>query len=106
MRHKLALMLLSGLLMVIPFYGACNVNEVVSGNQQKLLLAYSEHQMDCLSKEEVSSTIRLLSGTNSGSVRARELFFNTAGRSPKCREQAIASVMQAMDKPNLDISKD
>ena len=56
----------------------------------------------CLTEDQVSDAIRKLSGQIQVD-QARATFLTTARRSSNCRRHVIAAIMNAMDKPNLDI---
>lgn len=56
----------------------------------------------CLTEDQVSDAINKLSGQVQV-AQARNIFMTAARRSSDCRRHVIAALMNAMDKPNLDI---
>jgi len=60
----------------------------------------------CLTEEELSSKVLSLSEPYSKAQETASFLRESARQSRTCRQQIIASVMKAMDKPHLDISRD
>ena len=59
----------------------------------------------CVSDSEVAMAVRTLShGRYEDQQKAMALLKAEAGRSTMCRKQVIASVMSAMDQPNVDLT--
>ena len=56
----------------------------------------------CLTEDQVSDAISKLSGQIQV-AQARNIFLTAARRSSDCRRRVITALMNAMDKPNLDI---
>jgi len=56
----------------------------------------------CLTDDQISDAIRKLSGQIQVD-QGRNIFLIAARRSSNCRRHVIAAIMNAMDKPNLDI---
>ena len=60
----------------------------------------------CLAEDQVAKTVVSLSCDYDEAQSAQDLLRQSAKRSSACRKQTIAAVMKAMDKPDLDISRD
>jgi HEAT repeat protein len=60
----------------------------------------------CLSDDQLARRIISLSRNSNEAQDTQQLFREKARESSACRQQIIAAVIAAMDKPNLDISRD
>ncbi|HEX7771256.1 MAG TPA: hypothetical protein VF435_02475, partial [Pyrinomonadaceae bacterium] len=60
----------------------------------------------CISDAELANAVVSLSGQYDEAQVAQRLLRQSAKRSSACRRQVVAAVMGAMNKPNLDISRD
>jgi len=60
----------------------------------------------CLSDRALSNAVLSLSKDYDEAQNAGRQLRNFSKRSERCRQQVISAVMKAMDKPNLDITKD
>lgn len=60
----------------------------------------------CLPDDQLANAIISLSGQYDTAQTAQRLLRQTSSRSSLCRRQVIAAVMNAMDRPELDISRD
>jgi HEAT repeat protein len=62
----------------------------------------------CLPELEVSTAVQELAtaGNYAKLDQAKKLLLTNARRSPECRKQVIAALMNAMDKANLDLVRD
>jgi hypothetical protein len=65
-----------------------------------------EVAVQCLSDAQLAEAIISLSRDYDTAQTAQSLLRQTSKRSSACRQQVIAAVMKAMDKPDLDISRD
>jgi len=83
-------------------------HETGSANRHESSISEAACGTGCLAEGDVSIAVQKLSSAQSQSEedRARELLLDNARRSPRCREQVIAALMSAMDKPNLDFRRD
>ncbi len=68
----------------------------------------AEEAIRCLPESDVSNALQRLSFGKSESEagQAQELLINETKRSPACRDQVVAVIMSAMDKPNVDFTRD
>jgi hypothetical protein len=60
----------------------------------------------CGASNEIAQAVISLSRQYDEAQVAQRLLRQSAKRSSACRQQVVAAVMEAMDKPNLDISRD
>ena len=60
---------------------------------------------ECLSPGVLTNAIKQLSESYDEAQRAHTTFIKAAGKSARCRQQIISSIMQVMDKPGLDIRR-
>ena len=60
----------------------------------------------CVSDDELAKAVVSLSREYPEAQVAQRLLRRSAKRSSACRRQVVAAVMEAMNKPNLDISRD
>jgi len=60
----------------------------------------------CLTDDQLAKAVILLSGNFNEAQVAQQLLREKASKSSACRQRIIAAVMKAMDRPNLDISRD
>lgn len=60
----------------------------------------------CLTDDQLAKAVVSLSSSYDEARIAQRLLRQTAKRSSTCRQQIVAAVMKAMDKPDLDISRD
>jgi len=62
----------------------------------------------CVSKEDLAAAIKSLSSplNDAKLTQVRQVIFDNAKRSEKCRTQVVTALMTAMDKPNLDFEHD
>lgn len=60
----------------------------------------------CLTDDELAKAVVSLSSNYNEAQVAQQLLREKANESSACRLRIIAAVMKAMDKPNLDISRD
>lgn len=65
-------------------------------------------QRSCLSKDELTRTVQVLSSraTYTELESAKQRLLANANRSPECRGEVIAGLIQAMDKPEFDTLRD
>src|ERR1700752_4168580 len=61
--------------------------------------------LPCLADDQLAKAVISLSSNYNEAQAAQQLLREKARKSSACREQIIAAVMTAMDKPNLDISR-
>jgi len=60
----------------------------------------------CLTEDQLAKAVQSLSQAYNEAQMAQRLLRQSSRRSSTCRKQIIAAVMKAMDKPDLDISRD
>jgi hypothetical protein len=60
----------------------------------------------CLTADQLAEAVHLLSRDYNQAQVGQRLLRQSSRRSSTCRQQIIAAVMKAMDKPDLDISRD
>jgi hypothetical protein len=60
----------------------------------------------CLTEDQLRKAVFSLSGDYNQAVAAQRLLRQASKRSVTCRRRIIAAVMNAMNKPNLDIRRD
>lgn len=60
----------------------------------------------CLTDDQPGKAVRSLSRAYNEAQAAQRLLRQSSKRSSTCRKQIIAAVMNAMDRPDLDISSD
>ena len=60
---------------------------------------------ECLSPDVLKNSIKLLGESYNEAQRAHATLIKAAGKSARCRQQIISSIMEAMDKPGLDIRR-
>lgn len=65
-------------------------------------------QRSCLSKEELTRTVQVLSSraTYTELESAKQRLLKNANRSAQCREEVIAGLIEAMDKPEFNVLRD
>lgn len=59
----------------------------------------------CLSPDVVTNALKRLSQSDDEAQRAHDTFIKAAGKSARCKQQIVSLIMQAMDKPGLDIRR-
>ena len=60
----------------------------------------------CLTDDQLASAVISLSREYDRAQAAQRLLRQSSKRSSECRQQVVAAVMNAMDRPDLDISRD
>lgn len=60
----------------------------------------------CLTADQLAKAVHSLSQSYNDAREGQRLLRQSSRRSSTCRQQIIAAVMKAMDKPGLDISRD
>jgi HEAT repeat protein len=60
----------------------------------------------CLTDDQLAKAIISLSGQYDKAQAAQHLLRQSSSRSSECRQQVVDAVMNAMDRPDLDISRD
>ena len=60
---------------------------------------------ECLPPGVLTNELKRLSESYDEAQRARSTFINAAGKSAQCKQQIVSLIMQAMDKPGLDIRR-
>lgn len=60
---------------------------------------------ECLSSGVLTNALKQLSESNDEVQRAHNTFIKAAGKSAGCKQQIVSLIMQAMDKPGLDIRR-
>jgi hypothetical protein len=102
MKFALALVLCIGFLLIMRF----GVMRTVGGSSHEPSMVASS--IACLPEVDVLSALQKLSSARSQEEadRARGTLLAEASRSSRCRKELIAATMRAMDKPNLDLSRD
>lgn len=68
-------------------------------------LRRSPQASECLSPDVLTNALKQLSESYNEAQRAHTTFLKAAGKSARCKEQIVSSIMQAMDKPGLDIRR-
>ena len=68
--------------------------------------AHQKGFLPCLTDDQMAKAIISLSSNYDEAQVAQELLREKARESLACRQQVTAAVIKAMDKPNLDISRD
>jgi HEAT repeat protein len=61
---------------------------------------------ECLERDVLTNALTQLSGSYDEAQRARATFLRAADKSAHCKQQIVSSIMKAMDKPGLDITRD
>jgi HEAT repeat protein len=98
MRNRVKLLVCFGFILVL-----CNLGSSVGvGTPKKPIRSRGT----CLSEDKLAHAVLSLSADYSKAQEASHLLRESSRRSSTCREKIIAAVMRAMDKPNLDISRD
>ena len=60
---------------------------------------------ECLGLDVLTNALTQLSGSYEEAQTARATFLRAANKSADCKQQIVSSIMKAMDKPGLDISR-
>ena len=60
----------------------------------------------CLAPDVLTNALTQLSGSYDDAQRARATFLRAASKSARCKRQIVSSLMKAMDRPGLDITRD
>jgi hypothetical protein len=60
---------------------------------------------ECLSPGVLTNALKQLSESYDEAQRAHTTFIKAASKSARCKQQIVSSIMQAMDKPGLDIRR-
>ncbi len=103
MKSGLALMLCIGFVIVMPCCDARSATDLVQSRQPGLLdFEAGFRTSSCLTQGDVLNSLRRLSSAKSQpeADEARQLLLNESNSSPACRNQVIAAIMEAMNKPN------
>ena len=96
------------LLILIPFAEFCSDNLNRPRDRKDISTFTSDYDHECRDKSENIRTAvqRLASGEYSQIGLARNTLLGHAKHSAACRKAVITSIMESMDKPNLDFEKD
>lgn len=101
MKVETTLIVFVGVLTVILFGATKGTNDSNLNSQRQRAVAEGHNEMRCLPEAEVLGTLRKISEASSQSEadQGRNVVLEL-GRSPKCRDATISSIMKYMDQPN------
>lgn len=103
MKLKTVLTIFAALPVIVSFGSIGYPGGIGTTSRHEPSKAQVDSSKGCLAEDEVSDAIRKLSGQIEVD-QARKKFLRAARRSPGCRQQVIAAITSAMDKPNLNIT--
>jgi hypothetical protein len=105
MKSKTAWILCAGFSVILLFVVTGIGNHSGKSNRHEPVMV--EPGSDCLAEGEVLNDVQKLSGGRySDFEQVRELFLKDAERSPRCRENIIAALMNAMKESDPDYKRD
>jgi hypothetical protein len=111
MRRKTALLLFAGLSLTLLL----GIMRVYSNNgpdndvESQIVVAANDptSSTPCLAEADVMDALKKLStGSQLEADHARDLLLENSKRAPICRKETIATLIRAMDRPNLDFRSD
>ncbi len=107
MRFRVTLILSASFLMMTAYCGK-TVSHTTVNNRDESARVKIDPEGVCLGESDLSNALQRLSSARSQSEadQSRDLLLKESGRSPSCRKQVIAIIMRAMDKPDLDFTRD
>jgi hypothetical protein len=88
------------------FLFLCFVMLVLLGSSSVISRSATGVAAQCLTDDQLAKAVISLSREYGTAQAAQRLLFETSKRSSACRQQVIVAVMNAMDRPELDISRD
>lgn len=92
--------------LVLCFCFAVLVLANVEGSSQVVSRTAKGVAVQCLTDDQLAKAVISLSREYDTAQAAQRLLRQTSKRSSACRQQVVAAVMNVMDKPDLDISRD
>ncbi len=84
----------------------CSIALMLFGFDRSARAANQGGWQPCLTEYQLTQTVISLSADYNEGQTAQQLLREKAKQSSACRHRIIVAVMKAMDKPNLDISRD
>lgn len=107
MRFRVTFILCVSFLIMTAYFGR-TVSHTTVNNQYELARVKIDPKRACLAESDLSNALQRLSLASSQSEadQSRDLLLEESRRSPSCAKQVIAIIMRAMDKPDLDFTRE